>query len=143
MHTVVCICCGKEASPSALVRGIPTAFTSSACEGTSLSLSIRNQKKATYFYTSNKTEIARVNSKGIITGIGKVTASIRVRYKHKGEFHSAGTFKITVKNSTLKKAYKTLDLTTGESRKPSEYLDGANPDASYIITISSSVVATA
>lgn len=50
MHTVVCICCGKEASPSALVRGIPTACTSSACEGTSLSLSIRNQKKATYFY---------------------------------------------------------------------------------------------
>ena len=40
-------------------------------------------------------------------------------------WYSAGTFKITVKNSTLKKAYKTLDLTTGESRKPSEYLDGA------------------
>lgn len=65
-------------------------------------------KKATYFYTSNKTEIARVNSKGVITGIGKGTASIRVRYKHKGEFHSAGTFKITIKNSTLKKHIKLL-----------------------------------
>ena len=143
---VLCISCpgnNTHANAAAKKTTLKTKKTTIFING-KYTIPMKNKfKKATYFYTSNKTEIARVNSKGIITGIGKGTASIRVRYKHKGEFHSAGTFKITVKNSTLKKAYKTLDLTTGESRKPSEYLDGANPDASYIITSSSSVVATA
>ena len=38
-------------------------------------------KKATYVFTSNKTKIAKVNSKGIITGINNGTASIKIRYK--------------------------------------------------------------
>lgn len=100
-------------------------------------------KKATYFYTSNKTKVARVNSKGIITGIGKGTAAIKVRYKYKGEFHPVGTFKITIKKSTLKSTHKILNMLTGDSVKPDEYLNNPNPDATYIITSSLSAIAGA
>lgn len=98
-------------------------------------------KKATYTFTSNKTKIAKVNSKGVITGINDGTASIKIRYKYDGEFHSVGTFKITVHKSSLKTSYKSFDMLTGDTLAPSSYLDDINPDASYIITSSLSSVA--
>ncbi len=100
-------------------------------------------KKATYFYTSNKGNIARVNSKGKITGVAKGTAAIKVRYKYKGEFYTVGTFKVTVVKSSLKTKYKTLDLHTGENVTPDTYLNNVNPDATYLITSSVSNIAIA
>lgn len=98
-------------------------------------------KKATYVFTSNKTKIAKVNSKGVITGINSGTASIKIRYKYKGDFYSVGTFKVTIHKSSLNTKYKSLDMLTGDKLEPSSYLDGINPKASYIITSSVSSVA--
>lgn len=98
-------------------------------------------KKATYVFTSNKTKIAKVNSKGIITGINSGTASIKIRYKYKGDFYSVGTFKITIHKSSLNTKYKSIDMLTGDKLEPASYLDGINPNASYIITSSVSAVA--
>ena len=62
-------------------------------------ISLKNKiTNATYFYTSNKTSIAKVSAKGVITGRGKGTAKINVRYKYKGNFKRVGSFKVTVKN---------------------------------------------
>jgi len=98
-------------------------------------------KKATYVFTSNKTKIAKVNSKGVITGINSGSASIKIRYKYKGDFYSVGTFKITIHKSSLNTKYKAMDMLTGDTLNPSVYLDGINPNASYIITSSVSAVA--
>ncbi|MFG6328062.1 MAG: hypothetical protein K1W06_01095 [Lachnospiraceae bacterium] len=98
-------------------------------------------KKATYIFTSNKTKIAKVNSKGVITGINSGSASIKIRYKYKGDFYSVGTFKITIHKSSLNTKYKAMDMLTGDTLNPSVYLDGINPNASYIITSSVSAVA--
>ncbi len=99
-------------------------------------------KKATYFYTSNKTKIAKVNKNGVITGISKGSASIKVRYKYKGDFNTVGQFKITVNKSTLKDSYNILNLKTGDTVSPDSYLNNINSDATYIITSSKSAVAT-
>lgn len=98
-------------------------------------------KKATYIFTSNKTKIAKVNSKGVITGIDSGSASIKIRYKYKGDFYSVGTFKVTIHKSSLNTKYKSIDMLTGDSLNPESYLDGINPNASYIITSSVSAVA--
>ncbi len=98
-------------------------------------------KKATYVFTSNRTKIAKVNSKGVITGINSGTASIKVRYKYKGDFYSVGTFKVTINKSSLNTKYVSMDMLTGDKLEPSSYLDGVNPNASYIITSSVSAVA--
>lgn len=98
-------------------------------------------KKATYIFTSNKTKIAKVNSKGVITGINSGSASIKIRYKYKGDFYSVGTFKVTIHKSSLRTDYKAMDMLTGDTLKPDAYLSGINPNASYIITSSVSAVA--
>lgn len=98
-------------------------------------------KKATYIFTSNKTKIAKVNSKGVVTGINSGSASIKIRYKYKGDFYSVGTFKVTIHKSSLNTKYKAMDMLTGDTLKPESYLDGINPNASYIITSSVSAVA--
>ena len=98
-------------------------------------------KKATYIFTSNKTKIAKVNSKGVITGINSGSASIKIRYKYKGDFYSVGTFKVTIHKSSLKTDYKAMDMLTGDTLNPNDYLSGINPNASYIITSSVSAVA--
>ena len=72
-------------------------------------------KKATYIFTSNKTKIAKVNSKGVITGINSGSASIKIRYKYKGDFYSVGTFKVTIHKSSLKTDYKAMDMLTGDT----------------------------
>ena len=98
-------------------------------------------KKATYVFTSNRTKIAKVNSKGVITGINSGNASIKVRYKYKDDFYSVGTFKVTINKSSLNTKYASMDMLTGDKLEPSSYLDGVNPNASYIITSSVSAVA--
>ena len=58
-------------------------------------ISVKNKiSGSTCFFTSNKTKISKVNSKGTITGLEKGTAQIKVRYKLKGKFHTIGTFNI-------------------------------------------------
>lgn len=104
-------------------------------------ISLKNKlKDATYFYTSNKTSIAKVSAKGVITGRGKGTAKINVRYKYKDTFKSAGTFKVTVSKSALKKDYTKVTATVGDVLKPSDYLNSVNDSAEYEITSSSSQV---
>ena len=85
-------------------------------------ISLKNKlKNATYFYTSNKTSIAKVSAKGAITGCGKGTAKISVRYKYKKEFKSVGTFKVTVKKASLKSSYKKFTATVGDVFQPVSY----------------------
>lgn len=104
-------------------------------------ISLKNKlKDATYFYTSNKTSIAKVSAKGVITGRGKGTAKINVRYKYKDTFKSVGTFKVTVSKSALKKDYTKVTATVGDVLKPSDYLNSVNDSAEYEITSSSSQV---
>lgn len=106
-------------------------------------ISLKNKlKNATYFYTSNKTSIAKVSAKGVITGRGKGTAKISVRYKYKGDFKSVGTFNVTVKKATLKSSYKKITATVGDTLMPSDYLNTANKSADYVIINSSTQVAT-
>lgn len=107
-------------------------------------ISLKNKlKNATYFYTSNKTSIAKVSAKGAITGCGKGTAKISVRYKYKKEFKSVGTFKVTVKKASLKSSYKKFTATVGDVFQPSDYLNSVNKSAEYLFTNTSSKVASA
>ena len=86
-------------------------------------ISLKNKiTNATYFYTSNKTSIAKVSAKGVITGRGKGTAKINVRYKYKGNFKRVGSFKVTVKKSLLKGNYKKVTASVGDVLTPSDYL---------------------
>ena len=106
-------------------------------------ISLKNKiKNATYFYTSSKTSIAKVSAKGVITGRGKGTAKINVRYKYKGSFKRVGSFKITVLKSLLKGDYKKVTATVGDILKPSDYLNSENQAAEYEITSSSLQVAS-
>lgn len=98
-------------------------------------------KNATYIYTSNKTKIAKVNSKGVITGLDNGTASIKIRYKYDGEIHTVGTFKTTIKKTSLNDTYKSFDMLTGATLEPKQYLETPNPDAVYVISSSSVKVA--
>ena len=91
------------------------------------------KKKATYFYTSNNTKVAKVNASGTITGRNKGSATIKVRYKYDGDFHTVGKFKITIVKSTMNDDCKIVTLHTGESISTNKYLNNANPDATYFI----------
>lgn len=106
-------------------------------------ISLKNKiTNATYFYTSNKTSIAKVSAKGVITGRGKGTAKINVRYKYRGNFKRVGSFKVTVKKSLLKGNYKKVTATVGDVLNPSDYLSSENTSAEYEITSSSLQVAS-
>lgn len=106
-------------------------------------ISLKNKlKNATYFYTSSKTSIAKVSAKGVITGRGKGSAKINVRYKYKDNFKRVGSFKITVNKSALKKDYRKITATVGDVLKPSDYLSSENKSAEYSITSSSLQVAS-
>ena len=107
-------------------------------------ISVKNKiSGSTCFFTSNKTKIAKVNSKGTITGLGKGTAQIKVRYKLKGKFHTIGTFNITVKKSTINSKYKEdYDMTTGQTLSASKYLNTINTKATYVITSSDELIAS-
>lgn len=100
------------------------------------------KKKATYFYTSNKTKVAKVNSKGKITARGKGTAKIKVRYKLKKKTYTAGTFKVVVSKATLKSSVRTITTTVGTSIPVTSYLDNQNPSATYTISSTNSAVAS-
>ncbi len=100
------------------------------------------KKKATYFYTSNKTKIAKVNAKGKITARGKGTAKIKVRYKYKRKTYTAGTFKITVRRATLRSNVRTIVTTVGTTIPVTSYLDDRNPSATYAISSTNSAVAS-
>lgn len=101
---------------------------------------------STCFFTSNKTKIAKVNSKGTITGMGKGTAEIKVRYKLKEKFHTIGTFKVTIKKSTLKKTANDkiphYNMMTGNTLPASKYLNTINNSAKYVITSSDKYIAS-
>lgn len=100
------------------------------------------KKKATYFYTSNKTKIAKVNGKGKITARGKGTAKIKVRYKYKRKTYTAGTFKVTVRKATLRSNIRTMVTTVGTSIPVTSYLNDRNPSATYTISSTNSAVAS-
>lgn len=100
------------------------------------------KKKATYFYTSNKTRIAKVNSKGKITARGKGSAKIKVRYKYKKKTYSAGTFKVSVQKATLQSNIRTMVTTVGSQIPASSYLNDQNPSATYEITGTNPAVAS-
>ena len=106
-------------------------------------ISLKNKlKNATYFYSSSKTSIAKVSAKGVITGRGKGTTKINVRYKYKGDFKFVGRFKVTVNKPTLKNDYKKVTATVGDVLTPSDYLNPVNKSAEYQITSSSLQVAS-
>ena len=106
-------------------------------------ISLKNKlKNATYFYSSSKTSIAKVSANGVITGRGKGTAKINVRYKYNDSFKHVGTFKVTVNKSALKKDYRKVTATVGDVLKPSDYLNSVNASAEYEITSSSLQVAS-
>lgn len=97
-------------------------------------ITLKNKKKkATYFYTSNNTKVAKVNASGTITGRNQGSATIKVRYKYNGDFHTVGKFKITIVKSTMNDDCKIVTLHTGESISTNKYLNNANPDATYFI----------
>lgn len=100
------------------------------------------KKKATYFYTSNKTKIAKVNSKGKITARGKGSAKIKVRYKYKKKTYSAGTFKVSVQTATLRSDIRTMVTTVGSQIPVSSYLNDQNPSATYEITGTNPAIAS-
>ena len=100
------------------------------------------KKKATYFYTSNKTKIAKVNSKGKITARGKGSAKIKVRYKYKKKTYSAGTFKVTVQKATLRSNIRTMVTTVGSQIPVSSYINDQNPSATYEIIGTNPAVAS-
>lgn len=100
------------------------------------------KKKATYFFTSNKTKVAKVNSKGKITARGKGSAKIKVRYKYKKKTYSAGTFKVTVQKATLRSNIRTIVTTVGSQIPVTSYLNDQNPSATYEITGTNPAVAT-
>ncbi len=99
-------------------------------------------KNATYIYTSNKTKVAKVNSKGIITGLDNGTASIKVRYKYDGEIYTVGTFTVNVNKTSLNDTYKSFDMLTGDTLEPKKYLETPNPNAVYVISSTSTKVAS-
>lgn len=99
-------------------------------------------KNATYIYTSNKTKVAKVNSKGIITGLDNGTASIKVRYKYDGEIYTVGTFTVNVNKTSLNDTYKSFDMLTGDTLEPKKYLENPNPNAVYVISSTSTKVAS-
>lgn len=106
---------------------------------------IKNKKKkATYFYTSTKTKVAKVNSKGKITARGRGSAKIKVRYRYKRKTRTIGTFKVTVRKTTMRGDVKTLRTTVGTTLTASTYLNDRNPYAAYSIkSTSSGIVDTA
>lgn len=98
-------------------------------------------KKATYFYTSSKTKVAKVNSKGKITARGKGSAKIKVRYKYKRKTRTIGTFKVTVRKTAMRSDVKTIRTTVGTTLTASSYLNDRNPSATYsIISTSAGIV---
>lgn len=100
-------------------------------------------KKATYFYTSSKTKVAKVNSKGKITARGKGSARIKVRYKYKRKTRTIGTFKVTVRKTTMRSDVKSIRTTVGTTLTASTYLNDRNPSAAYLITSTSNGIVNA
>lgn len=108
-------------------------------------ISVKNKiAHSTCFFTSNKTKVAKVNSKGTVTGLKKGTAQIKVRYKLKGKFHTIGSFNVTVKKATINSKYYKEDyyMTTGQTLPASTYLNTVNTAATYNITSSDENIAT-
>lgn len=99
-------------------------------------------KNATYIYTSNKTKVAKVNSKGVVTGLDNGSASIKIRCKYDGELYSVGTFTVNVNKTSLNDKYKAFDMLTGDKLEPKKYLEKPNPGAVYFISSSSPKVAS-
>lgn len=96
---------------------------------------------ATYIYTSNRTKVAKVNSKGIVTGLDDGTASIKIRYKYAGELYTVGTFTVNVNKTSLNDTYASFNMLTGDKLEPKNYLQQPNPGAVYVISSSSTKVA--
>lgn len=94
-------------------------------------------KKATYFYISSKTKVAKVNSKGKITARGKGSAKIKVRYRYKRKTGTIGTFKVTVRKTTMRSDVKSIRTTVGTTLPASSYLNDRNPSADYLISSTS------
>lgn len=107
-------------------------------------ISVKNKiAHSTCFFTSNKTKVAKVNSKGTVTGLKKGTAQIKVRYKLKGKFHTIGSFNVTVKKATINSKYKKdYYMITGQTLPASTYLNTVNTAATYDITTSDENIAT-
>lgn len=99
-------------------------------------------KKATYFYTSGKTKVAKVNSKGKITARGKGSAKIKVRYRYKKKTRTIGTFQITVRRTTMRSDVKAIRTTVGTTLTTASYLNDRNASASYLISSTSQGIVT-
>lgn len=136
------ILCTKANVSAATKTTLKTKSKSLYINGTYTIPLNNKKKKATYFYTSNKTRIAKVNSKGKITARGKGSAKIKVRYKYKKKTYSAGTFKVTVQKATLRSNIRTMVTTVGSQIPVSSYLNDQNPSATYEITGTNPAVAS-
>lgn len=137
---VSAFCFSQKSYAATTKTTLETSSASIYVNGT-YTISLNNKiKNATYFYTSSKTSIAKVSANGVITGRGKGTAKISVRYKYKDNFQNVGTFKVTVSKSALKSDYTKVTATVGDVLKPSDYLNSENASADYQIISSSSQV---
>lgn len=67
-------------------------------------------KKASYSYVSQNKKVAKVNSKGVVTGLVAGKAKIKVTQKLKGKKTVVGTFNLTVKKA---KVHNNTELVPG------------------------------
>lgn len=135
------LCTGAEVS-AAKKTTLKTKSKSLYINGTYTIPLKDKKKKATYFFTSNKTKVAKVNSKGKITARGKGSAKIKVRYKYKKKTYSAGTFKVSVQKSTLRSDVRTIVTSVGSQIPVTSYLNDRNPDATYEVIGTNPAVAS-
>lgn len=136
------LCTESDNVSAATKTTLKTSSTSLYINGT-YTIPLKNKKKkATYFYTSNKTKVAKVNSKGVITARGKGSAKIKVRYKLKKKTYSAGTFKVSVQKATMKSNLRTIVTSVGSQIPVTYYLNDRNPSATYEISGTNSAVAS-
>ena len=142
MFLISAVLSPKTHANAAKKTTLKTTQTTMYVNGT-YTIGLKNKKsKATYSFTSNKTSVAKVNSKGKITALRKGTAKIKVRYKLNGSFKSVGSFKVTVVKSGLKSDYSTWKPSVGDKIEPSQYLNNPNKSAKYTIRSNNTSVAS-
>lgn len=90
-------------------------------------------KSARYYYSSGKISVAKVNSKGVITGRNKGTAKIKVRYSYKKKVYYAGQITVSVRKSSIRSDKYSQVIMTNTVLRPSDYLNSPNKNASYSI----------
>lgn len=79
---------------------------------------ISNMKdSAKYSYKSSDKSVVKVDSQDILTGVSYGTATITINETYKGKTTAAGSYKVTVKETTLKNDAKAADFLWAEIGK--------------------------